>query len=158
MNRTVSPVAPDQDSREVCNHGEKEVGKELLENTSVRVAQVDDEQNEEDDTFEACQPCVASSPYAPTRQERAEHNVTHCPYRSWCSHCLAGKAKSSPHYIDKNKDTESRVPIVAVDYAFMSNKGSVDQEYAEVKMMVIKDDKSKYVFSIPVPQKAVDDN
>ena len=136
----------------MCNVGEEEVGEALLEGTSVKVAQVDDE-----DTFEMCQPCVASSPYAPSRQERAEHNVTHCPFRSWCKHCVEGKAKNSPHYVDKSKDPDSRVPIVSVDYAFMSNRGSVEQEYAEAKIMVIKDDKSKYVFSVPVPQKGIDD-
>ena len=51
MNKTVSPVAPNQESREVFNNGEKEVGKELLDNTNVRVAQVEDDQNEDDDTF-----------------------------------------------------------------------------------------------------------
>ena len=141
----------------MCNVGEEKVVEVLLEGTSVEIAQVDDELVEVEDTFELCQPCVASSPYAPSRQERAEHNVTHCPFRSWCKHCVEGKAKNSPHYVDKSKDPESRVPIVSVDYAFMSNRGSVEQEYAEAKIMVIKDDKSKYVFSVPVPQKGIDD-
>ena len=70
---------------------------------------------------------------------------------------MAGKAKSSPHYVNKSKDSESRVPKISMDYAFMSNRGSVEQEYAEAKIMVIKDDKSKYVFNAPVPQKGIDD-
>ena len=116
-HRTVSPVALKIDDREVCNVGEEKVVEVLLEGTSVEIAQVDDELVEVEDTFELCQPCVASSPYAPSRQERAEHNVTHCPFRSWCKHCVAGQAKNSPHYVDKSKDPESRVPIVSVDYA-----------------------------------------
>ena len=42
-------------------------------------------------------PLVNRSPYAPSRQEVIEHNITHCPYRSWCRKCVMGKAKCDPH-------------------------------------------------------------
>ena len=80
------------------NVGEGEAGEMPLESSSVRVAQVHDEQVEDEDTFETFQPSLASSPHAPSRQERTEHNVTHCPFRSRCSHFWAGKAKSLLHY------------------------------------------------------------
>ena len=82
----------------MCKVGEGEAEEESLEGNSAKVAQIDDEQIEDEDTLETCQPCIASSPYAPSRQERAEHNVTHCPFRSRCSHFWAGKAKSLLHY------------------------------------------------------------
>ena len=36
---------------------------------------------------------VATSPTAPTAEERENHNATHLPYRSWCSTCVAGKGR-----------------------------------------------------------------
>ena len=33
------------------------------------------------------------NPREPTQQERAEHELTHMPFRSWCRHCVRGRAK-----------------------------------------------------------------
>ena len=57
----------------------------------------------------------------------------------------------------KNKSEKDRLPTIGIDYAFMSNQGNVEQDYAEIKIMVVKDSASKYVFGVPVPQKGVDD-
>ena len=32
-------------------------------------------------------------PGQPSPAERAEHDLTHIPYRPWCKHCVRGKAK-----------------------------------------------------------------
>ena len=32
----------------------------------------------------------------PTVREVCEHNLTHIPYRTWCAHCVRGKAKIPP--------------------------------------------------------------
>ena len=37
------------------------------------------------------------SPTQPSAEEVQLHNVTHCPYRSWCRACVAGKGKSLAH-------------------------------------------------------------
>ena len=34
-----------------------------------------------------------AAPTEPTPQERALHELTHIPYRAWCSHCARAKAK-----------------------------------------------------------------
>ena len=31
-------------------------------------------------------------PYVPTLAERKQHESTHCPFRSWCVHCVRGQA------------------------------------------------------------------
>ena len=36
-------------------------------------------------------------PKEPTKAEREEHERTHCPYRSWCKHCVKSRARNSPH-------------------------------------------------------------
>ena len=100
------------------------------------------------------------SPPAPSRQEVAEHNIDHWPFRSWCPDCVAGKATGDHHRVTKGKEEdESRIPILAFDYAFMSNTGDVGKysEVSEAKILVGKDSKSKYTFAIPVPQKGIDD-
>ena len=34
---------------------------------------------------------------SPTWQERKEHEMTHMPYRSWCRHCVKGRAREVAH-------------------------------------------------------------
>ena len=38
---------------------------------------------------------VMKDPGQPTKPERQEHWVHHWPYRSWCPHCLSGRALAS---------------------------------------------------------------
>ena len=33
----------------------------------------------------------------PTQAEIEEHNVAHVPFRSWCPHCVKGKANGAQH-------------------------------------------------------------
>ena len=50
-----------------------------------------------------CQPCDddeeaevqlgVRTPAQPSRAEREEHELTHFPYRTWCDHCVRGRAK-----------------------------------------------------------------
>ena len=66
-------------------------------------------------------PRVIRNPQAPSRQEVIEHNITHCPFRSWCPECVMGKSKCDPH-TTTSQDSERGVPLVAMDYAFMSDR------------------------------------
>ena len=127
------------------------------------VAPGPDEPQEDEDQF-ICQRTNTRrwkpSPATSSRQEIAEHRIDHWPFRSWCADCVAGKATADHHRVTSGKDDdESRVPILAFEYAFMSNTGDtiVDEEVSEAKVLVGRDSKSKYVFSIPVPQKGIDD-
>ena len=31
-------------------------------------------------------------PKMPTAEEKRAHELTHCPFRSWCKHCVRGQA------------------------------------------------------------------
>ena len=141
----------------MCGMCEDEDVEVVVKDGQLHNIEDEDEAHEDqefvEDTAEGSSPYIAPSPYAPSRQERAEHNVTHCPYRSWCPHCRAGKGKSTPHMQQKSKSEEDRLPTIGIDYAFMSNQGSIEQDYAEIKIMVVKDSVSKYIFGVPVPQK-----
>ena len=39
-------------------------------------------------------PVKVADPKLPSAEEVAEHELTHRPYRSWCSHCVRGKGKT----------------------------------------------------------------
>ena len=71
---------------------------------------------------EAQRPKTMRAPSAPSRQERAEHDITHCPFRSWCEKCVAGKSHAKSHFSGQAGSPEGEVPLVAFDYAFMSDK------------------------------------
>ena len=140
------------------------------------VCGIDDEPNHDEnpeepdeigkeDEYGSVRPITAPTPHTPSRHEIMEHNITHWPYRSWCPHCVRGKAKSVQHGIHKQGTSESTVPVLAMDYAFMKERivneanESDDKadEVGEAKFLVMKDSKSKYTFGIPVPTKGVDD-
>ena len=57
-----------------------------------------------------------TTPYVPTQKEREDHNATHCPYRNWCSHCVAGKAPDPDH--QRKMHDEEQVPVIEFDYNF----------------------------------------
>ena len=56
--------------------------------------EIDEQDDEEEQTqSEGVAPKVARDPGRPTAQDRTAHEVTHVPYRSWCKHCVRGRAK-----------------------------------------------------------------
>ena len=56
-----------------------------------------------------------------------ERNIDHGVFRAWCPHCVKGKAQDYGHV--KRKEGEDRqVPLVGVDYMFMHEKQSKEEE------------------------------
>ena len=47
--------------------------------------------------------------------------INHMPFRTWCPHCVAGKAKADKH-IASGGLAGSEIPVVSMDYAFMGDK------------------------------------
>ena len=64
-------------------------------------------------------PRVARRPILPTKAEIAEHFPLHLNFRSWCAHCVAGKARMAPHVVQP-ADREKFGVTVHMDYAFMT--------------------------------------
>ena len=61
----------------------------------------------------------------PTDNERFEHNITHIPYRPWCTICVSARGKSDPHRVTKM--THTIVPVVAFDFAFFrEGRGTIN--------------------------------
>ena len=113
-----------------------------------------------------------SSPSPPSRQEMLEHNISHMPFRSWCPHCVAGKAKANKH-IHSGGLEASETPVVSMDYMFMGDRSpsgdedkledeaseefeTNDKEETKANILVVKDVKSRVCAAIPVPRKGID--
>ena len=62
-----------------------------------------DRQGEE----EAQAPLAVKAPRLAGAKEIEEHNLTHCPFRSWCPHCVKGRAKDDAHRVMQGDLAES---------------------------------------------------
>jgi len=66
---------------------------------------------------------TARAPQRVSRQEREDHEKTHTPFRAWCSHCVRGRGRNTPHRTQvKDEATRPVVPRVSMDYFFMSEE------------------------------------
>ena len=61
-------------------------------------------------------------PGQPSAKERAEHDLTHCPFRAWCAACVRGQAKDSPSTTIKGLFADSAIPRVRMDYCFLTEE------------------------------------
>ena len=102
----------------------------------------------------------------PTKAEREEHEVTHYPFRTWCRHCMRGKAKTSPSSAVAGGPERGK-PIISIDYAFLggSRKDHKDidesEKDAEKKghspCLILHDSELKGTLAIAVNRKGADD-
>ena len=57
----------------------------------------------------------------PSAKDIKDHELSqHIPFRSWCKHCVMGKAKSDYHR--KGITFEGEKPIISMDYMYMNEK------------------------------------
>ena len=68
---------------------------------------------------EGVTPKFKSTEPQPSKREMEEHMLTHIPYRSWCPHCVRGKARAKYHKGAKNED---HIPVVSADYMYMESR------------------------------------
>ena len=120
------------------------------------VGEVDNEDFEEIEfeehaSEEAQLPEVLRDPGAPTKKELEEHNTTHLPFRSWCPHCVAGKAQDRPHKMNKSAQMDKQLPEVVFDYGFFG--GKEDEETLAVQ--VARDRRTQMIFANVVPRKGM---
>ena len=62
---------------------------------------------------------VVRSPSTPSIVERAAHEATHWPYRSWCDPCVKSRGLGQQHRSVSGDDAESTVPRAVMDYGFI---------------------------------------
>ena len=88
-------------------------------------------------------------PKLPSSDEQRLHNITPVPYRSWCDHCVKGKAKRASH--TKQEEKERTMPEVHVDYCFMGT--NEDDKEKLLTILVAKERDSGMMMSTIVPKK-----
>ena len=94
---------------------------------------------------------------APTQREKEEHFVSHYPFRSWCEHCIRGKAKAMRHV--KADHSDETVPVISADYCFMNSVDDtviteeVQKKHAPV--LIVHDRWSKLTYAHVLPYKGV---
>ena len=81
------------------------------------------------------------SPKEPTNVKKEEHERTHCPYRSWCEHCVRARARNGHHRSSTPVEPleEVKVPRVHMDYFLMCRE---DEEGLKNPLLVIADERS----------------
>ena len=120
-----------------------------LERESMGDLLPDMEFNDEEEG-EALRPAALRDPGAPSATEIGRHNITHMPFRAWCSACVAGRARDRPHHHGSAPETKG-VPEIVFDYAFV---GSSDED-ENLAILVVKDRRTRLVVSHVVPRQGV---
>ena len=124
---------------------------------------------------EAQDPIPLPDPGKPTAEQLAQHRLTHLPFRAWCPDCVVGKAKDNPHLRQAEERKSESMPTISFDYGFASELKTEDlsencekdetekhEEKKEVskdtlKILVVKDQRTKSIFGHAVPQKGIDE-
>ena len=115
------------------------------------------------DEEQAEAPANLPTMYQPTHSEYLDHCVTHYPFRAWCKHCLEGRGREFGHDASRGDKEARATPVVSFDYCFLSDRGDVltHDDFvaageAAIRILVVRDSKSKSVFAHVVPSKGVD--
>ena len=116
---------------------------------------------------EARMAVAVRDPNTPTAAEKAENDLTHANFRSWCRACVQGKGVSGSHLRQERlQPDEIRVPTVHAGYAFMGEKKAMTDENEEaewaadpnnIKMLTVKDGQSRIIRAHRAPKKGVRD-
>ena len=102
----------------------------------------------------------------PTKQEREGHDRDHIPFRTWCAHCMRGKAKTSHSRAGSTDDVKDK-PVISMDYAFLgvSRTGRKELEEHEKEAeaaghtpcIIVHDSRGKGMLACAVNNKGADD-
>ena len=112
---------------------------------------------------------VSVDPGKPSERQVAEHRLTHLPYRLWCRWCVLGRGRGLQH----RACTGSLVPIIGIDYFFLTGKGLQTRQELEMstdevaqaraqgklaKCLLVRCYASKTIFGHVVPRKGLDED
>ena len=72
------------------------------------------------------EPRFVDAPVQPSEKERKLHEVTHLPFKRWCTFCVMGKSKANIKYASDPSDVAARThPTVQVDIFFQTASNSL---------------------------------
>ena len=92
------------------------------------------------------------TPDTPTEEEKARHDLTHLPTRPWCEICARGKGRSTPHGQIHPIAYAGRLPVVQLDFIFMSGEVEGGQQ---VCILTGVDYQTGWPLAAVLPSKAI---
>ena len=98
-------------------------------------------------------PKVLRDPGLPSKRQREEHDVTHIPYRSWCSHCVRGSGRDAQSRQIKGEINQTDVPRLHLDYCFFTEDSKLEDSRTSLTALVMKESECKSVWAYPVMHK-----
>ena len=81
---------------------------------------------------------------------RSRSTTSHLLFRSWCPHCVAGKAQDRPHKKRENQG-EKQIPENVFDYCFLGGKDDAETLAAQVA----RGRRTQMLFAHVVPRKGM---
>ena len=75
-------------------------------------------------------------PGGPSAVEREQHELTHCPYASWCEVCVQSKGREGPHSRTPADLRDGQLPVVQADFCTLRS-GSVECAGVESTVVLI---------------------
>ena len=97
-------------------------------------------------------PVKVQNPLLPSRAEVEEHELTHLPYRSWCSHCVRAKGRAADHR--RQHDRLHDIRELHLDYCFMGTNAVSDSINPKLHaILAVKDKDTRMLMGTVVPKK-----
>ena len=90
-------------------------------------------------------PVKVQDPQLPSEEVKC-HELTHLPYRSWCSHCVRLKGRAIDH---RKQNRDPKIPEEHVDYCFLGSAADTRPRC----ILVAKQFGTKYLLASVVPLK-----
>ena len=79
---------------------------------------------------------VRPSPMRPGAEIVRQHNLTHCPYQSWCE--VASKGKSDHYHREAPQPMHGDVARIQMDFMFVGAEGTfVDEPRAKATVLMV---------------------
>ena len=129
--------------------------KSTDEGQSSKEDEKEETENDEEERWdtEARKAETAKNLELPSQKEVDRHMITHMPFRSWCPHCVRGKAKGHPHHkVPENR--EHQIPTISIDYMYFVREGEVEKG---LPTLVMIDDKTGMIWARVLKQKGIEE-
>ena len=95
------------------------------------------------------------APILPFEAEVESHNVSHLPFRSWCSACVCGRGLSLGHCEVDKKTKEGKQNRLSLWITGSLGNQKTDRAHDTLPVLIVRDRKSKGIWSHPMPSKGV---
>ena len=94
---------------------------------------------------------IAIVPVEPSDEVRAQHNLTHQPFASWCEVCVSNRGRQDSHM--PRPVPSSGSSVVSFDFGFLNRLDDDDDDDPKLTALFVCDQHTKLVHVVPTPAK-----